>query len=154
MDLATDPAFRKTQKPWPLSPKGMTRCSHGREPMDRGPPINAKSRRDDRSDDSCRPVGASDAGVCPVTMGSRPWLPHAVPLGLNTFRRDIIASSRNAATLHLAATRRQDVAMGVSPWTALSNNPQTRKLALKLLQCFLRDCCVVDNQSFQMRQSR
>ena len=55
---------------------------------------------------------------CPVTMGSRPWLPHAVPLGLNTFRRDIIASSRNAATLHLAATRRQDVAMGVSPWTA------------------------------------
>ena len=114
-------------------------------------------------------------GRLPVTMGSRPWLPHAVPLGLIAFRHGVIASSRgiiafrhgaiafrhiaiassrNAATLHLAATRRQDVAMGVSPWTALSNNPQTRKLALKLLQCFLRDCCVVDNQSFQMRQSR
>jgi hypothetical protein len=31
-------------------------------------------------------------GGCPVTMGSRRWLPHAVPLGLNTFRRGIIAS--------------------------------------------------------------
>jgi hypothetical protein len=92
-------------------------------------------------------------GGCPVTMGSRRWLPHAVPLGLNTFRRGIIASRngiiasrngviasrnvviasrhgviafrhgaivvrRNAATLHPAATRRQDVAMGVSPWNA------------------------------------
>ena len=99
------------------------------------------------------PFGASDADGCPVTMGSRPWLPHTVPLGLNTFRRGVIASRHgiiasrhgiiasrrgiiasrhgiiafrhgaiafrsNAATLHLAATRRQDVAMGVSPWTA------------------------------------
>ena len=36
----------------------------------------------------------------------------------------------------------------------LSNDPQTRKLALKLLKCFLRDCSVVDNQSLQLRQSR
>jgi hypothetical protein len=38
-------------------------------------------------------------GGCPDTMGSRPWLPHVVPLGLKQNPRSgDIAFSRNAAT--------------------------------------------------------
>jgi hypothetical protein len=51
-----------------FSRNAATGCSHGRKPMDRGPSISAKSQRDDRTDESCRPVGASDGAVAPI-----PW---------------------------------------------------------------------------------
>jgi hypothetical protein len=61
---------------------------------------------------TCRPVG---------TKHISPWRNRIQPLCGD------IASSRNAATLHLAATRRQDVAMGVSPWNAAPPLAQSPK---------------------------
>ena len=105
----------------------MARCRINQEQKTRNqdPTIVIQSRRDDRSVNSFRPVGATNEAVALFSWAhARPW---ARAHGYNMpSRRDF----RRVTIIVPAATRRQDVAMGASPWTSspqLSFTPEETK---------------------------